>query len=147
MLIQAWPTRPTRTVCDAVFCSVPSLKQDTYQAQRPRSGDSRTVLEFSFWSYMRTHPQQLRAWCLCGTLRKLSIIKEKKKKKADRKVNTTPIQDSNHFWLSQGISISPWFESFLLAHTHWIDSRGILWQCSSPGGFRTELHQVLEWIF
>lgn len=30
-----------------------------------------------------------------------------------------------------------------IQHPH----RGILWQCSSLGGSRTELHQVLEWIF
>lgn len=30
-------------------------------------------------------------------------LKKKQKKKADRKVNTTPTQDSKHFWVSEGI--------------------------------------------
>lgn len=58
-------------------------------------------------------------------------------------MNTTLIQDSKYFWLLQGISMV-WK---LLAHTHWMHIRGTLRQHSSPGGFRTELHQVLECIF
>jgi len=67
------------------------LKEDPDQAIQ---GDSSTVLP-GFWSHMGIQPQQLS---------RMSVWKFEEafsKKMADRKVNTTPIQDRNHFWESQ----------------------------------------------